>query len=366
MGTTAKACCCCGKEDKDIIKVIHQKHVKDNLISLDYFLNLIPKNILNQMNKEEFPNYNNKGEIRTEKIPNENNSFSQNNENIKEMYYHGEFNDSGRKDGIGKMILINDIEKKFYHGIWENDNLNKGKIYYSDGSIYIGEINNFMRHGKGKFVNEKENYDGYWKDDQKDGDGTLIFSDNTQYIGKFKNNKFNGKGKMTWKNGILYEGDFKSNNFNGSGYLKGSNGHIYKGEFQNGKYNRKGIFQWINNDSNYDYYSGNYSNGQKDGKGEFHFSNGHIYNGLWKCGKPDGEGIYESENRKYHGNWRSGIFMQLIDVEPKEKSQEENLNLTFNTPVEDIYIPDHIETSLNTDIDIGNSNKIEISIINLK
>ena len=48
--------------------------------------------------------------------------------------------------------------------------------------------------------------------------------------------------------------------------------------------------------------------------------------------------------------------MQLIEVEDKDQVEEENLNLTFKVPVEDIFITDHISTSINTSTSIKSSN----------
>ena len=364
MGTTANICCC-GKQ-----KIEPSVKFDETTINIkpDDFFKLIPQNIIKEMNENKIENNNNNAEIRTERIASEGNSNTEIEEKdkVKDILYHGEFNKSGKKNGIGKMIIIKDRETIFYQGKWENDNLNKGRIYYEDGSFYVGEIKNYKRHGKGKFKSDLENYDGDWKDDQKDGDGTLIFSDGTKYIGQFKNNNFDGKGKMEWKDGFFYEGYFLNNFLHGEGYLRGNNEHIYKGQFQNGKFHGEGIFKWINRNESTEYYKGNYSNGQKDGKGEFHFKNGHIYSGLWKSGEPDGEGMYETKNRKYYGNWRSGNFMQLIEVEDKDKPQEENLNLTFKVPVEDIYVSDHISTSLNTACPINKSSNVSFSITYLK
>ena len=348
-------CSWCSNVNPENNKNFEIQKIDENQISMDYFFNLIPTEIDNEMKKEKFQNYNNNAILKTIRIINNDNSFEDFKDNIKDILYHGEFNESGLKEGIGKMIIIKENEKQFYHGIWENDDLIKGKIYYEDGSTYSGDIKNYKRDGNGKFKSEKEEYDGEWKKDQKNGEGTLIFSDKTKYKGHFKDNKFDGRGTMNWKNGFSYEGYFMNNFLHGKGYLRGSNNHIYDGYFQNGKFHGEGTFKWINRESATEYYKGNYSSGQKDGKGEFHFGNGHIYYGWWKSGDPDGEGIYETQSRKYYGNWRSGIFMQLIEVEEKEQVQEENLNLTFKVPAEDIFITDHISTSINTSTSIKSS-----------
>ena len=356
MGITSNCCCAKDNNEQKNTNVFESAAKNENAISIDYFLNLIPKNIINEMDKEEFHKSKNNDDMKTERIFSDDNSSSDLNDNIKEILYHGECNKNGKKEGVGKMIIITEKEKIFFHGIWENDNINYGTIYYEDGSKYKGEIKDNKRNGKGEYnsITENYNYNGDWKNDKKEGEGTLNFTDGTEYTGYFKNNQFNGEGKMIWKNGFSYQGNFLNNCLHGKGYLRGNNEHIYEGDFKNGKFHGNGTFKWINRTGT-EFYKGNYTCGQKDGKGEFHFSNGHVYNGSWKSGEPDGEGIYETNNRKYIGNWRSGIFMQLIEVEEKEKMQEENLNLTFKVPIEDIYISDHLSTSVNTASSIKSS-----------
>ena len=73
------------------------------------------------------------------------------------------------------------------------------------------------------------------------------------------------------------------------------------------------------------------------------------YTGEWKSGSPDGIGIYETQNRIYEGNWRGGMFMQLMDAANKsDDAKEENVNLNFMIPQEDIFINDHLSTSSNS------------------
>ena len=363
MGISCKKCCSC-KSSLNEMNYSNPPKINKNTLSMDDFFKLIPEEIYNKMNENKFTVHENQAYIKTEKILVDNNSNSENEDNKKEIFYHGEYNEHDLKEGLGKMIIQNNKEKIFYHGIWHNDDLNEGFIYYEDGSEYKGGIKNYMRNGKGKYITNNESYDGDWKEDQKDGDGALTFKDGTKYIGKFKNNKFNGKGKMQWKDGYYYDGNFTNNFFHGKGYLRMNNGHIYNGNFQNGVFHGEGEFKWINGMS-IEFYKGNYSYGKKDGKGEFHFENGNIYRGEWKSGNPDGEGIFETNNRKYFGNWRAGMFMQLIEVEDKEEAKEENLNLTFKVPNEDFFVLDHICTSVNTAMS-ARSSKAEISIEYIK
>ena len=77
----------------------------------------------------------------------------------------------------------------------------------------------------------------------------------------------------------------------------------------------------------------------------FYFKNGDIFKGNWEYGKPHGEGVYETKNRKYYGNWRQGMFMQITEVEDKEGAEEEHFNLNFKTPDEDINFIEYISSS---------------------
>ena len=325
---------------------IKSEETESDAISIQEFDNLIPQKIFKKMTNANIKSNKNNVKFKTIKIDN---NQLENEENKREIYYHGEFNKEGQKDGKGKMIIINqNKEKIFYYGLWENDILNSGKIYYINDEEYEGEIKNYLRDGKGKFISQNETYEGNWREDKKDGKGKLKYKDGTLYEGDFKNNQFNGKGKINFPNGIKYNGEFVNNLFHGQGCLEGNNCHIYNGNFKNGQFNGYGEFKWIDENGHMDVYKGNYTNGKKDGKGELYFKNGDIFDGNWESGNPHGEGNYETKNRKYFGNWRSGIFTQLIDVETKVGGEEEKLNLNFITPIEDIYNAEELFSSLNS------------------
>ena len=315
-----------------------ETEVKDeNSIPIEKFFNLIPKQILEQMQSEKsfIENHNNNVRLKTVKVNNKENNIYKNND---EIFYHGEFNEKDEKEGLGKMVIINDKnERTYYHGIWKKDELINGVIYYQNNSKYKGEIKNFLKNGKGLYITENETYDGDWKEDQKDGEGLIKYKDGIKYKGQFKKDTFNGKGEMIWPDGTYYSGDFCHNIFHGKGFLKGNNAHTYNGNFSRGLFNGEGEFIWTKG-VNMNRYKGNYSSGKKDGIGELYFNNGDVYRGLWESGTPHGEGIYETKNRKYYGNWRSGIFLQLIKMENKEGWEEESINLNFSTPIEDIEI----------------------------
>lgn len=68
-----------------------------------------------------------------------------------------------------------------------------------------------MKHGKGKYdYSDGDYYDGDWRNDSADGEGTSMMADEF-FIGEFKNGVKNGEGELTtgegdviraiWENG---------------------------------------------------------------------------------------------------------------------------------------------------------------------
>lgn len=97
----------------------------------------------------------------------------------------------GKKDGKG---VFTDSLKRTFTGIWHNDTLTSGTRIDSAG-IYVGQLNangNAFGHGiyksKDGFI-----YEGHWENDQKDGFGMAILSNNKLKIGEWKNNKYKGE-----------------------------------------------------------------------------------------------------------------------------------------------------------------------------
>ena len=57
-----------------------------------------------------------------------------------------------------------------FEGIFKEDKILEGDgyIYYENGDIYYGHIENGMKNGKGKIIyNNGDEYEGEWKNDQK-------------------------------------------------------------------------------------------------------------------------------------------------------------------------------------------------------
>ena len=82
-----------------------------------------------------------------------------------------------------------------------------GEWTYANGSSYVGNFKEGLRHGKGK---------------QTDTNGN-------SYEGDFKEGLLHGKGKYTNTDGSSYDGEWKDNNIEGFGEYKFPNDRVYVG-----------------------------------------------------------------------------------------------------------------------------------------
>ena len=168
------------------------------------------------------------------------------------------------------------------------------------GNTYIGPYKNNQKNGKGKLiVTEQFTYEGNFKDDLFDGYGEYTCKQYT-YKGTFLQGKKNGKGtEVNLINKIEYKGDFSEDKKNGKGEEKYPDGTIYIGDFKDNKKHGKGkmfldgIKSWS--------YNGEFENDKISGKGKFKWNEQKMYFGSWLNNELSGYGILIDENTKYIG-----------------------------------------------------------------
>ena len=105
-----------------------------------------------------------------------------------------------------------------------------GKINYRSG-YYIGQIKNYFPNGNGIVYDKNGNiiYEGDFVEGNYEGDGKLIYENESYYIGQFKKKLPNGKGKQYDKSGnIKYEGDYVDGKREGNGKAIFKAVHIIK------------------------------------------------------------------------------------------------------------------------------------------
>ena len=197
-----------------------------------------------------------------------------------------------------------------------------GRIVYSTGDVYEGEIKGILRHGegtitikstdevcKGSFVNDKLTgyvecvspngavYTGEVVDGNKHGVGKYIYPDGSYYYGQFQNNKRNGLGEQHNADGSAYYGSFVDDKKQGTEVVTFTleDGSVYTGKC-------KQVF------SNGDVYVGDYFNDRRTGKGKYVWATGHSYEGDFLNDMLHGTGAYDFNNGKapYVGEFENG------------------------------------------------------------
>ena len=159
---------------------------------------------------------------------------------VKCVKYEGEFKDDKPVKGI---MIYKDGSN--YNGDWEDCKLNgEGTFTYPNGDKYIGQFKDGKRNGQGTltFVNDVKyvKYEGEFKDDQL-VKGIIIYKDGSNYNGDFFEGKKHGYGIETFPlNGGFYKGNFKEDKKDGEGTLELPNGYKYTGSWRNGKREGKG------------------------------------------------------------------------------------------------------------------------------
>ena len=74
-----------------------------------------------------------------------------------------------------------------------------------------------MKSGYGLFILESgQRYEGYWKEDQQNGEGEEELADSV-YAGNYVDGQKNGLGTMTYADGSVYTGDWEENRYHGLG-----------------------------------------------------------------------------------------------------------------------------------------------------
>lgn len=123
---------------------------------------------------------------------------------------------------------------------------------------------------------------------------TIQYSNGCVYIGEVVNGKRHGKGRLSWPTGDVYEGNFSEDLIHGKGKYVHASGNVYEGDYLFDKRHGMGKYTWVNGDV----YEGAYSDGKKHGKGKVTWINGDVYEGNFADGKRSGYGVFKPAKGK--------------------------------------------------------------------
>ena len=226
--------------------------------------------------------------------------------------------------GEGKAVLAN---KDIYFGGWRKGKPHGlGQMIKQNYSIYIGEFVDGEMHGYGK-ITFKENpqiksMDGYWKNNQLDGEACIIYADGSKYCGPVKKFMRHGNGTFYSANDTVMKARWVKNELHGKatitlathkitcewekdkmiskckieynfpGDLTKSNvPKIYRGECDE-TFRPQGYGTMRYTDGSI--YEGYWENGQRSWYGQLRMKSGDYYGGYWHQDKKHGYGIYFS------------------------------------------------------------------------
>lgn len=104
---------------------------------------------------------------------------------------------------FGKGLLKKKLNGELvYEGFFKEDKFNgNGTLFLNNGYVYEGSFFNGKKQGKGcLYSNDRKFiYEGEWADDEKEGYGKEIFPDGTRFEGEFEKGKKNGIGNDSFK-----------------------------------------------------------------------------------------------------------------------------------------------------------------------
>lgn len=127
---------------------------------------------------------------------------------------NGDVYDCQWLDGVpnGKgVIKLND--GSFQMGDFTNGSLTSGKMVDSNGNIREGRFKDGEIMGKGLSVYDGYTYDGYFKNNMPDGDGTLEYPNGDKFEGQWKDGQMNGPGVLKYVKGGIKKGIWVDNEY---------------------------------------------------------------------------------------------------------------------------------------------------------
>ena len=272
---------------------------------------------------------------------------------IKEGFGKFTFKDGSEFCGVFHNNLFQNYGKYSNINQKNNNNIIKegGKeIIITDNNVsyeeFIGEYKNYTPDGFGIYTNLISNLKitGYFGHYGIQGIGIEnSVEGGYSYEGEFKNNKKEGYGTIIWKDGCKYKGEFKNNQMDGLGMIEFPGKNYYQGEVKSGKMEGFGQFYWSDKRK----YFGHYKNDKRNGFGiyvsktnefinsseienDFDVHNSTVFIGFWKNGNMDGFGMRIFNSEIKYGIWENGFKKKYLENNLALKTYAKWMDKKFN------------------------------------
>ena len=144
-------------------------------------------------------------------------------------------------------------DKYYFSGSWKFGEMKrgKGKMKFSDGSVYEGGLLNVAFHGDCILDFSQNISDDILEKDKKsfqeannkaifDKTPSQILEEGGYYQGQWKDGLFEGLGTRFYSDKVIYQGEWRAGLYHGYGTLIRPGGHKYSGIWQNGERIGKG------------------------------------------------------------------------------------------------------------------------------
>ncbi|KAL1503308.1 hypothetical protein AB1Y20_011360 [Prymnesium parvum] len=200
-----------------------------------------------------------------------------------------------------------------YEGTFKANTLSgAGKYTWSDGSTYVGEVLDGLRHGVGTFTapGGLPAYEGEWSHGMRHGRGVLAYEDGAKYDGEWFHDERHGEGVMTYANGNVYDGSWVMGTKEGHGTMRWHDvSEQYTGDWRAGKQHGHGEHSWLRPQTEalpfqmQERYTGGWAHGQRHGIGVFFYANGSRYEGSWEYNHKSGQGLFTFEDGSTYEGW---------------------------------------------------------------
>ena len=127
----------------------------------------------------------------------------------------------------------------------------KGYIYYSNGDIYNGNIEEGMKNGEGEIIyNNKNRFKGKFKENKEyEGEGNIYYLNGDEYEGEIRNGLKEGEGIIIRKNGDKFKGIWKEDKEYTGIYYINKNGKNIEKRIEKRKKKENELIDVINNNS---------------------------------------------------------------------------------------------------------------------
>jgi len=180
---------------------------------------------------------------------------------------------------FGRYFWIQCGSELAYKGQWKSGRFNGyGHLKYKNGSEYIGQFVDGVKHGKGWYSSSSGyEYEGDWLKGKQSGAAKIQYKNGDVYTGEVKDSLRDGFGELYQVSSTRnFKGCWDKDNLKGEVEIKEPK-WTFKGKLDFQKSVGQGVLQYQDGSE----YRGNIQNFKRHGKGQLQLKMGQRITGIW-------------------------------------------------------------------------------------